>query len=550
MAMCGILRIKSITQGGIGHIGAEEDRKHSNERNPDIDPIRTQFNETMYREPGISLYRAWQDKCDDLDIAPSRKGQIVMEQAVITASPEFFQGLDWDTSDAENGKIPSAIYDYFNSAADWAANYFGEKNIISMTLHLDETTPHMHIDYIPAVEASKKRKDVYQKDADGKIIKDNRGHAIRARDENGRTIYDWVDAPARLNRSDYWQQRGGRNSCRKMQDDFYKSVSSQYGLERGEIGSGRQHIEQQRYKAQQAAMERDTAIREREQEEQAAQQAYDNRKRAEREAQTARQEQEQAEKAADAARQQEQAALKKSAEIDSTIKEREQVAKAVRSGDMGKATLFGGGRKFNSDEYNNIKGALASAEEIDKQLDKAKKHEQAVIQAAQQQIQKVAAREQAVTQRERAVEDRERAVINREQTAQRLCDEFEASIAGVESAVKEQAEQIIDDWGAAIYAYDHTGVCDHIIMDGKDNDGIVSNLTKSQRDILKRIQDTKDNEDTINIGWAVKNAPSRALKAFKAALDAKPQNGIYLGAAECSAVIGDILANKEHGRRR
>lgn len=252
----GILRIKSITQGGIGHIGAEEDRRLGSQRNGDIDVERTHLNMGAYRPENQTLYAAWRDKCAELGISPTRKGQICMEQAVVTASPDFFKALGWDKDAARQWRvedIPVNIIRYFEQAAKWLGAYLGNQNIISMTIHLDEETPHMHVDYIPAAAAGKRRKDVYAKDANGHLLRDEKGHAVRARDSNGHVIYKYVDAPVRLNRSDFWQERGGRQSYRRMQDAFYNDVSKAWGLERGEIATGRQHIEQERHKARTAA---------------------------------------------------------------------------------------------------------------------------------------------------------------------------------------------------------------------------------------------------------------------------------------------------------
>ena len=300
---CGILRIKQITAGGISHIGGEEDRLHGNARNGDIDVERSHLNMSAYREPEQqTLYRAWQSKCEELGVSVQRKGQTAMEQAVITASPDFFARLGWDKEAAKGwtpDDIPPEIMKYFNDASDWAEQYFGAKNIISATVHFDETTPHMHIDYIPSVESSKRRKDVYARDADGKLVRDAKGHAVRARDENGKVIYAYEDAPARLSRTDYWQQRGGRQSYRKMQDQFYEQVSSKYGLERGEIDSGREHIEQERYKAVKAQEERKEQEHAARQAEAASREAQETKKRAEQQAQEALQTAKKAQKQAE-----------------------------------------------------------------------------------------------------------------------------------------------------------------------------------------------------------------------------------------------------------
>ena len=298
---CGILRIKQITAGGISHIGGEEDRLHGNERNGDIDMERSHLNMGAYRD-GQTLYRAWQDKCTELGVSVQRKGQTAMEQAVITASPDFFARLGWDKEMAKDwtpDDIPPGITQYFEDALGWAAQYFGERNIIGATIHYDETTPHMHIDYVPAVEASKRRKDVYARDADGKLVRDAKGHAVRARDKNGKVVYEYVDAPARLSRTDSWQQRGGRQSYRKMQDQFYEQVSSRYGLERGEIDSGREHIEQERYKAVKAQEERKEQEHAARQAEAASREAQETRKQAEKQAQEALQTAKKAQKQAE-----------------------------------------------------------------------------------------------------------------------------------------------------------------------------------------------------------------------------------------------------------
>ena len=59
-----------------------------------------------------------------------------------------------------------------------------EKNIISAIVHLDKTTPHVHLTYIPVVQATNKK---------GEEIK-------------------------KINYSDFWK---GFNSYGKLQDNFY-----------------------------------------------------------------------------------------------------------------------------------------------------------------------------------------------------------------------------------------------------------------------------------------------------------------------------------------
>lgn len=165
---------------------------------------------------------------------------------VITANPEFFKDLGWDKNAAKNWTnrdIPTGIKKYFNDSLRFCHRYIGKENIISVTNHFDESTPHMHADFIPIITGKQKRKSVYEKDKDGKCVRDANGNAIRARDSHGKIIYDYVDELPSINRTEFWFEGGGQQLYRKLRDQFYKEVASHYGLERGEIGSSKEHKE-------------------------------------------------------------------------------------------------------------------------------------------------------------------------------------------------------------------------------------------------------------------------------------------------------------------
>lgn len=247
-----ILRVATYKMGGINFIGKEEYRQDYIHKNGDIDKERSHLNITIGNSEK-TLYRAWKQRLDKLGIEiPSRKSQNAMEQLLITASPDFFKGLGWDVEAAKGWNredIPLEIKQYFNDTLGFVKEYIGRDNIISATIHFDETSPHLHIDYIPIISGKQKRKDVYQKDADGKCIRDEKGHAIRARGADGKTLYEYVDVAPEINRGQFWAKRGGRQSYRKMQDLFYNEVASKYGLDRGQVGSERQHEEQSKHKA-------------------------------------------------------------------------------------------------------------------------------------------------------------------------------------------------------------------------------------------------------------------------------------------------------------
>lgn len=247
-----ILRVATYKMGAINFIGREEYRQDYKHKNGDIDKDRTHLNITIGNDKK-TLYQAWKSRLDKLDIKiPTKKNQNVMEQLMITASPDFFKSFGWDADMAKGWShedIPQQIKQYFNDALSFVREYIGRENIISATIHFDETSPHMHVDYIPIISGKQKRKDVYIKDENGKCIRDSKGHAIRAKDEKGKTLYEYVDVAPEINRGQFWQERGGRQSYRKMQDLFFDQVASKYGLDRGQVGSDREHEEQSKHKA-------------------------------------------------------------------------------------------------------------------------------------------------------------------------------------------------------------------------------------------------------------------------------------------------------------
>ncbi len=247
-----ILRVATYKMGAINFIGREEYRQDYKHKNGDIDKERSHLNVTIGNKEK-TLYRAWKNRLDKLGIEiPKRKTQNAMEQIMITASPDFFKSLGWDAELAKGWSredIPQQIKQYFNDALSFVREYIGRENVISATLHFDETSPHMHVDYIPIISGKQKRKDVYLKDENGKCVRDEKGHAIRAKDENGKTLYEYVDVSPEINRGQFWKERGGRQSYRKMQDKFFAEVASKYGLDRGQVGSDRQHEDQARHKA-------------------------------------------------------------------------------------------------------------------------------------------------------------------------------------------------------------------------------------------------------------------------------------------------------------
>ncbi len=182
-----------------------------------------------------------------------KKKSVAFEDMIITSDTEFFEWFGWKKGEG----MPYAVMEFFNRCYEFALQEIGykgtDKNILSAVIHVDEKTPHLQLYYIPVVDTAKKK--VYEKGADGKVLRNEKGSPIQKKDEHGKSVYEYVPLEQpKLCRSDFWGERGGQLSFGNMQDEFYERVSVHYGLERGEVGSNKKHTTKYQWqKAQQEA---------------------------------------------------------------------------------------------------------------------------------------------------------------------------------------------------------------------------------------------------------------------------------------------------------
>jgi len=219
--------------GGIQiHDQREKDVSHTNE---DIDWDRVHLNYDLHNGNNkINFAEKINERIVSLNLKKGlRKDANVMAQIFISASPEWFRVVDENGKDEvtndhvddsginaygnnnndnssdrnisnKKGKIlyeidPEVQRQYFEDAYKWVCNRYGIENIISATVHLDEATPHMHINLVPVA--------------------------------NGKVCYAdlFTEKP---------QKSRGRNGKQltALHDDFYKhNQSCGYNLERGEL---------------------------------------------------------------------------------------------------------------------------------------------------------------------------------------------------------------------------------------------------------------------------------------------------------------------------
>lgn len=225
MAGYAIIRVeKHSTLGTIAGIGHHLDRTRET---PNADPERAHLNRTWDgsqwvawgdepRESGAHLH-AFKQRLEDFQ---QRGGKIqanavIALEVLLSASPEAFREPGF------------RLDDWVDAQAEYVAKRFGQRNVVSLVLHLDEETPHVHALVIPEIERIERR-------------------------GNKKTTKPQAPKPPKpALAASQWV--GGRALLSELQSD-YAADMAQFGLERGKERSGARHVPVSAYYAQGEAL--------------------------------------------------------------------------------------------------------------------------------------------------------------------------------------------------------------------------------------------------------------------------------------------------------
>lgn len=247
-----VVRVQSFGKGSLGAIGKEVERDEKDtfeNRNEDIDKNRTHLNE-FYKHTTNGMYAEFKKISKEMNITNAdslKKNATAFEGMIITSDQEYFKKLGYVPGE----EPPQKVKEFFDKSYEFAKQEIGfkgtDQNILCASVHYDETTPHLQLYYIPVVDSWKEK--VYLKDEQGKVLKNKNGSPVQARDGNGKIIYNTVvnSDERRINRTQFWQSKGGKTSYTQMQDRYYEQISKEYGLGRGEKGSTREHTTKQEW---------------------------------------------------------------------------------------------------------------------------------------------------------------------------------------------------------------------------------------------------------------------------------------------------------------
>lgn len=180
----------------------ERDEHYKSKVNPQIDSTRTPSNYNVIGR--AETYLSYIDKRIK-EIAQKRKikdDAVLINSFILGSDGEFFATLSQEQQE-----------DFFHDCTMFFAERYGEENIISAVVHVDETNPHLHLNLIPVL--------------------------------NGRLCS---------------KQLFDRKALRELQSDFHEQVGNKWGLQRGKIGSTAEHLDTTAFKLQKMKEEAAVAV--------------------------------------------------------------------------------------------------------------------------------------------------------------------------------------------------------------------------------------------------------------------------------------------------
>lgn len=190
-----VVRMQKMKSHDLKGMQFHNQRERGSKTNPDIDKNKTHENYDLVNSENVNYNERVKEiiESQKTGTRKTRKDAVLVNELLVTSDREFFERLD-----------PVEQKRFFEESFKLFSERYGKQNVAYATVHMDEKTPHMHLGVVPM--------------RDGKL--------------QGKNVFN-------------------RQELLWLQDEFPKHMQKLgFELERGEKGSGREHIETQEFKRQ------------------------------------------------------------------------------------------------------------------------------------------------------------------------------------------------------------------------------------------------------------------------------------------------------------
>ncbi|MDN6147178.1 MAG: plasmid recombination protein [Tetragenococcus koreensis] len=134
-----VARMQKMKAGNLVGIGNHNQRKSENHANKEIDVSKAHLNYDLVNR--TENYKRDIEQFIEENKSTTRavrKDAVLVNEWIISSDRDFFDDLS--ERETEN---------FFERSKDYFAEKFGEENVRYATVHLDESTPHMHLGIVP-----------------------------------------------------------------------------------------------------------------------------------------------------------------------------------------------------------------------------------------------------------------------------------------------------------------------------------------------------------------------------------------------------------------
>lgn len=184
----GIIRVRNLSQSDISSTEIHNERQYQERdiqcpKNIILDNSPNNISKQGNYEGGKGYREEIETRFQEAGVTP-RKNSVQAIEFMISASKDFFKNYSESA--------------YLKDSLHWLEERYGKENVVTWSMHFDESTPHLHAIVVPIVE-----KEVKWKNRNGE----------GTRTENRLSARDIT---------------GGPKLLRQLQDDFFEHVSTEY----------------------------------------------------------------------------------------------------------------------------------------------------------------------------------------------------------------------------------------------------------------------------------------------------------------------------------
>lgn len=135
-----VFHLSKYKSSNIVGLQRHNQRENKNYSNQDIDMSLSNLNFDLINSQKISFTKKVKDIIDTKKTTQRtiRKDAVTYCECIISSDNDFFKNLDIKEQQR-----------FFEVSLKFLENRIGKDNIISANVHLDETTPHMHLGFVP-----------------------------------------------------------------------------------------------------------------------------------------------------------------------------------------------------------------------------------------------------------------------------------------------------------------------------------------------------------------------------------------------------------------